>query len=299
MTYQPADLGAVLAYLNSKGAPWDSLGCVAGPADRAGGGYHCGHDWLHDLGRAPEDPGSDYSYAESQRDRNGLTDAASAIDFAGASWWHDLTLYLVAACRKGAPGTEDIREIIYTPDLVTVARFDRLGIRSTGDSSHLWHTHISFFRDSEGRRDGPFLGLLKRYFGDMAPVTVPKGDEEMIIATGGGQLYLCNGIESRPISQADAANLFYLAKQGTISLATGMPGAEWDATGRIRTGWNEATYGPVRRDAGQLTDAQVAAIADRVATALVQSGANDLTAKDHAAIMADVKAVLAGLSAVS
>jgi hypothetical protein len=53
--------------------------------------------------------------------------------------------------------------MIYTPDGKTVARWDRLGKRSTGDSSHLWHTHLSFFRDSEGRRDRDdnFLGLLK------------------------------------------------------------------------------------------------------------------------------------------
>jgi hypothetical protein len=178
MTYTPNDLKAVLDYMNSKGAPYASLGCVAGPSDAQSGGYHCGHDLLHAIGVAPEDPGWDYSYGESNRDRYGLTDAASAIDFAGASWWHDLTLWLVGRCAAGAPGTEDIREIIYTPDFSVVRRWDRLGIRSSGDSSHLYHTHISFFRDAEGRRNGSFLNLIKSYFGEAPAVASNKKELE-------------------------------------------------------------------------------------------------------------------------
>jgi hypothetical protein len=151
---------------------------VAGPSDAQSGGYHCGHDLLHAIGVAPEDPGWDYSYGESNRDRYGLTDAASAIDFAGASWWHDLTLWLVGRCAAGAPGTEDIREIIYTPDFSVVRRWDRLGIRSSGDSSHLYHTHISFFRDAEGRRNGSFLNLIKSYFGEAPAVASNKKELE-------------------------------------------------------------------------------------------------------------------------
>jgi hypothetical protein len=164
MTYAPADLTAILSYLNSKGAPWASLGCIAGPSDKASGGYHCGHDWLHALNKAPEDPGSDYSYTESINDRRGLTDAASAIDFAGADWWRPFTLWIVDQTARGASGTSDIREIIYTPDGKTVKRYDRLGIRTSGDSSHLFHTHISFFRNTEGTRDGAFLNLVKTFF---------------------------------------------------------------------------------------------------------------------------------------
>ena len=43
-----------------------------------------------------------------------------------------------------------------------VRRWDRLGRRSTGDDSHLWHTHFSFFRDSTsaGRDQTP---LFRRY----------------------------------------------------------------------------------------------------------------------------------------
>jgi hypothetical protein len=44
-------------------------------------------------------------------------------------------LWLVGRCKAGDPDAADIREIIYTPDGKTVQRYDRLGIRSTGDSS--------------------------------------------------------------------------------------------------------------------------------------------------------------------
>jgi hypothetical protein len=121
--------------------------------------------------------GYDYSVVESPRDAN-PTDAASAVDLAGAGWWRPLTLWLVDRAVAGAPGTEDIREIIYTPDGVTVHRWDRLGIRSTGDSSHLYHTHVSFFRDSEGRR-GSFVDLLQRYFRGSGPLPEGEDDEEM------------------------------------------------------------------------------------------------------------------------
>lgn len=166
MTYPPADLVAVQHYVRDRtGLPWDALGIIHGSPQ--GGGYHEGHDLLHAAGRAPEDPGSDYSYAESLRDRHGLTDAGSAFDMGdGFGRFREITLGIVSACQRNDPRTRDVREVIYTPDGVTVRRFDRLGIRSSGDSSHLTHTHTSFFRDAEGRRDRAdnYLGLLRELF---------------------------------------------------------------------------------------------------------------------------------------
>jgi hypothetical protein len=172
MTYAPDDLLAVIRYLNSRGAPWASLGVVGDSAHLATGGYHVGRDDLAAYGRLEYD----YSVVESSRDSD-PTNAASALDFAGASWWRPLTLWLVDHTETGTAGTEGIREIIYTPNGETVRRWDRLGIRSTGDDSHLYHTHISFFRDSEGQR-GSFLDLAHRYFegGDFGPEQ--EDDEE-------------------------------------------------------------------------------------------------------------------------
>jgi hypothetical protein len=176
VTYAPQDLLNVIHYLHAQGAPSDALGIVGDPAHVATGGYHEGRVDLAAHGRL----GYDYSVVESARDAR-PTDAASALDFAGTSWWRHLTLWLVDQCKAGTPGTDDIREIIYTPDGQTVRRWDRLGIRTSGDDSHLWHTHLSFFRDSEGHR-GTFLALLRSYFEPTTQAatidTIDTGDDE-------------------------------------------------------------------------------------------------------------------------
>lgn len=175
MTYAPADLLAVRLYLlASTGLSGDAVGIVGDDDHLSTGGYHIGNDGLSQAGRLT----SDYSKRESSRDRPG-SNAASALDIGqfvrGGVSLRSLTLGIVAACQRGDPRTGDVREIIYTPDGSTVRRFDRLGIRSTGDSSHLFHTHVSFFRDSEGRRaqTDNFLGLLRELIeggdGDMTP----------------------------------------------------------------------------------------------------------------------------------
>jgi hypothetical protein len=161
VTYSPADLVACQHYLHAQtGQPWDALGIIHGTPQ--GGGYHEGNDLLAEAGRLD----SDYSKRESSRDRPG-TDAGSAFDLGdGFPRFREITLGLVRACEHGDPRTRDIREVIYTPDGSTVRRWDRLGIRSSGDDSHLTHTHISFHRDSEGRRDRAdnLLGLLQELF---------------------------------------------------------------------------------------------------------------------------------------
>jgi hypothetical protein len=115
--------------------------------DHHDGGYHCGRSGVTT---------SDYSVRESARDKSGLTDWASALDvgyfkLSVRGKAHDLrsfSIWLVAQCKAGKPDTADIREVIYSPDGKTVKRWDRLGKRTGGDSSHLHHTHTSFFRDA-------------------------------------------------------------------------------------------------------------------------------------------------------
>ncbi|GAB3862688.1 hypothetical protein GCM10029963_69490 [Micromonospora andamanensis] len=125
------------------------------------GGYHCGSDRVVT---------NDYSVVESPRDRNGLTLDAAALDVGmfqlnSGGRTHNLVTFstwCVAQCVANAPDTRDIREIIYSPDGTVVRRWDRLGRRSTGDRSHLWHTHFSFFRDSiKANRDQ--RPLFRRY----------------------------------------------------------------------------------------------------------------------------------------
>lgn len=167
MTRAPANLLSVrtllLTHLDNAPGPDDldpgEVGIVGDSAHR--GGYHCGAD---------RTVTNDYSVFESPRDRAGLTLDAAALDvgpFSVTSGGKTHTLqtfsvWCVAQCAAGAADTKDIREIIYSPNGSTVKRWDRLGKRTSGDSSHRWHTHFSFFRDAikAGRDQRP---LFRRY----------------------------------------------------------------------------------------------------------------------------------------
>lgn len=158
MTYAPAKIKEVQVYMKGvTGLPWPSLGIVA---DGHGDSYHRGKGYVGN---------GSYSVYESSRDRTGLSGASSAFDLGKFSVTHkgqQFTLFgfnrwLVGECARGAPDTKDIREVIYTLDGKTVRRWDRLKKRSSGDNSHLSHTHISWFRDSENRNK---VDLFRRYF---------------------------------------------------------------------------------------------------------------------------------------
>lgn len=167
MTRAPANLLALrtllLTHLDNAPGPDDldpaEVGIVGDPAHR--GGYHCGSDRVVK---------NDYSVVESPRDRAGLTLDAAALDvgqFEVRSGGRTHTLasfsaWCVAQCAANAADARDIREIIYSLDGSTVKRWDRLAKRSSGDSSHRWHTHFSFFRDAikAGRDQRP---LFRRY----------------------------------------------------------------------------------------------------------------------------------------
>ncbi|MEV7327084.1 hypothetical protein [Micromonospora sp. NPDC093244] len=167
MTRAPANLLALrtllLTHLDNAPGPDDlepaEVGIVGDPAHR--GGYHCGSDRVVT---------NDYSVVESPRDRAGLTLDAAALDVGGfevrsGGSTHTLASFsrwCVGQCAANAADTRDIREIIYSLDGKTVKRWDRLGKRTSGDSSHRWHTHVSFFRDAikAGRDQRP---LFRRY----------------------------------------------------------------------------------------------------------------------------------------
>lgn len=156
MTYAPQallDLRAFMRPLTS--LPDNELGIT--PDASHNGGYHCG--W--DLRRIVNGSLNDYSWQESSRDWNHKTNAARAFDVGMFPLLRELSVWMVAECENNAPDTQDIREIIYSPDGLVVKRWDRLKRRSSGDSSHLKHTHFGFFADAENRdKIGPF----KRFF---------------------------------------------------------------------------------------------------------------------------------------
>lgn len=136
-------------------------------------GYHLGRDRIYSACACKPDgtchPGGyakDYS-VQHARDRTGLTNAASALDLGKLNGSFEqlqaFSRWLVGRCQQGAPGTEDIREVIYSPDGTAVRRWDavsqKLYVGGTGtghgDNGHRTHTHISFFRDSETRDKRP------------------------------------------------------------------------------------------------------------------------------------------------
>lgn len=176
--------------------PWVSLGIVGDAAHADGGdSYHLGADQLRDS--------ASYSKTESPRDSKPTNDA-SALDI---GFWsktidgkgHNLrtfSTWLVAECAAGTADTKDIREVIYSPDGKTVKRWDRLGKRSTGDLSHLEHTHISYFRDSAGRDKA---ALFERYFTEIKEGDMPTADEVATavlakLKTADGRVALANGV---------------------------------------------------------------------------------------------------------
>jgi hypothetical protein len=171
MTFSPPTLLELRAFLAPHtGLSAGNLGIVGDTAHaKRGVSYHLGRNQL---------TGNAYS-RKTKRDKDGLSDAASAMDIGNHKDLRRLSLALVAACQANAPGTSDIREVIYTPDGKHVFRWDRErghasapvksvlrnGQWTQGDLSHLFHTHVSWYRDSEARSK---LLAFKPLYGDAA-----------------------------------------------------------------------------------------------------------------------------------
>lgn len=138
-----------------------NLGVVGDTKHQAKGvSYHLGRDQLRDDAYSIELP----------RDKNGLSSAASAIDLGKLNGTRAnlraFSGWLVAQCMADPKVRKDIREIIYTADGKTVQRYSGVDNKihtgpGNGDLTHLSHTHISFFRDSEARNK---VGIFRPFF---------------------------------------------------------------------------------------------------------------------------------------
>lgn len=169
MTYAPRTLSDLLVYWRAQGGV--PLGVVGNKAHTKG--YHLGRDRIYD-GSGPGLGDADYS-VQLRRDKAGLSDAASAIDLGRLDGTlgnlREFSRWLVARAQADRWTYRDIREIIYSPDGVKVQRWSgednqiHTG-QGNGDSSHLTHTHISFYRDSERRDKRP---MFAPFFADVAP----------------------------------------------------------------------------------------------------------------------------------
>lgn len=180
MTTAPSNLlsgrSLLLDHLSEHGLSGAEVGIVGDAA-------HIGEGDSYHLG-TPEQGSSGYSVSESSRDRNGLCGYASATDVGSFSVTvggkvHNLrtfSVWLVAECAAGAPDTLDIREVIYSPDGKVVRRWDRLKRRTSGDSSHLWHTHISVFRDATKAGRG-LVAVFTRYLTEIGLIKPAEEDD--------------------------------------------------------------------------------------------------------------------------
>jgi len=289
MSYAPDDLLDVRVDLRRyTGLSAVALGIVGDPAHN--GGYHCGHDRITT---------SDYSWNESPRDRSVVSDAASALDIGQfdvttngnrRTTLRTLSAAIVEACQAGDPRARDIREVIWSLDGVTVRRWDRLGRRSSGDSSHRAHTHLSFFRDSEGRRNRPdnFAGLLTSIFeGDTVALTAEDKAWIMNNVTSG----LRRGVWEAGFLDSSLDQSY----RGGPVLAT-IDESIGALSNKVQ-GIGDALLSEIRSaPAVALSDVQIETIADRISAALVTSPDNALTEADLPAIgdvvRAEVKSAL-------
>ncbi len=190
MTFAPPTLVALGKYLVSQGCV--NLGIVGDTAHQTTGtSYH--------LGKSALKPDA-YS-RQTARDKAGLSEAASAIDIgkvAGALvGLQKLSNWLARECANRAIDTLDIREVIWSPDGSKVLRWDREGIPpTTGSDSHLTHSHVSFYRDSEFR---DHTQVFRRYFEEAEVITAIVGEDWRPTQNAAGT---SNGVLRRTPSRA-------------------------------------------------------------------------------------------------
>jgi hypothetical protein len=173
-TSAPADLLDFRKTVMAKTGLSDlSIGIVGDPSHRQSGGYHEGRSDLIAIDRyhppADQNVGStseDYS-VRLLRDRSGLTDHASAMDI-GSDWshggrsaWLRFNNLLASQLKVNDANLAAIRAINYSPDGTAKRRIDRQNnwsLESSSDSVD-GHTHIEWYRDTEGHRSNSLARL--------------------------------------------------------------------------------------------------------------------------------------------
>lgn len=194
MTYAPATLRELGGYWTAQGGV--NLGIVGDARHLVG--YHLGRDRIFGPnGRGWED----YS-VKLARDKAGLSDGAAAIDLGRLNGslpeLYRFSSWLVARCTTQGPATAWIREVIYSPDGVRVQRWSAVdNIIHTGpgngDASHIGHTHISAFRDTENVDK---RGAFAPYFegDDMPQAAVTNQDHKLLDIPKGADVLDLDGV---------------------------------------------------------------------------------------------------------
>lgn len=181
MSYAPANLTALMAYLTTQGVV--NLGIVGSATHTYG--YHLGKDRIF----APGGQGANDYSVKLARDKAGLTNAARAVDLGrvggSLAGLRQLTAWLWAECQEETADSRMIREVLGSADGTTVrcwiareAGGPKLLPPGCADLSHLTHTHISFFRDTDAVDVRP---LFRRYFEDTDMAPIPAADFAHIV----------------------------------------------------------------------------------------------------------------------
>jgi hypothetical protein len=172
----PSKLSELQTFLKDKtGLTAVSIGIVGNSKHKSG--YHLGRDRIFKHGGQGE---NDYS-VKTDRDVAGLSDAASAMDIGSFNGFRRMSKFIVGEARADAPDTRDIREIIFSPDGKKILRWDReRGVASKpkegeADDSHLTHTHVSWYRDSQ---HDDKTGVFRRFFDGGPPTEMKKGSKK-------------------------------------------------------------------------------------------------------------------------
>lgn len=177
MSYAPASILNVAKLWTDRGG--SNLGIVGDASHQARPSYHNGRDVIARYGRTCS---TDYSICHP-RDVRGLSDAASALDIGpgavGFRLLRDFTKRLGEAVVRGDPDTADIREVLGTDDGATVRCWisPQAGggkvLTGCADTSHLTHTHVSWFRDA---RDHDLTPPFRRLLGLQTSAPTPEVD---------------------------------------------------------------------------------------------------------------------------
>lgn len=266
MSYAPPTLRDLGAYLTAHGV--ENLGIVGDTAHTYG--YHLGRDRIY----GPNGRGdADYS-VQLARDKAGLTDAASAIDLGDAATsLRALTRWLWDQCLAGAPDTADIREVIGSADGVTVYGWSSKSpgqlILNYGDSSHLWHTHVAWLRDSEVRDKRPLFG---RYF-DTPPDTGTGGDMDIteylpgyrLVVRGNADIYagtvVSHGAITRTVPAGGSESWDIVGKVGNAIVWWSAGSGRWECI--EDNGWDAVSLTPPASGADCTAQIEAAIAADR------------------------------------
>lgn len=142
-SYAPKAIYAMYGIVRPHIASMEESGIVGNSAHTYG--YHCARNDLIRDGNT-----GDYSISEYAQDRLGDGGAACAIDMKFSP--HDMIVVskrLISLCQAHDTRLRGMREFFGTTDGYNTTGYSPQSNRyeSTGDTSHLWHVHISILRE--------------------------------------------------------------------------------------------------------------------------------------------------------